>query len=122
MDRLPNKGSAQQAMWQMNTQLMGRTNYLNDRLEGRSNHRPEGLAEEEWCPFLTPGHLSNRSTRFGLQPASGQPLRPEGLARALFPTPTRVSDWDAPKPLLTALLQLAHSEPTETNLAGTPAR
>ena len=37
MDRLPNKGSAQRATLQTNTQLMGRPNYLNDRPEGRSN-------------------------------------------------------------------------------------
>ena len=30
-----------------NAQLMGWPKYLNDRLEGRSNLRPEGLAEEE---------------------------------------------------------------------------
>ena len=122
MDRLPNKGSAQQATLQANTQLMGQPNYLNDRPEGRSNHRPEGKVEEERRPFLTPAHLSNRSALIGLQPASGWPLRPEGLAKALLLTLTRVSDWGYTKPLLTALLQLAHSEPTRTNRPGTPAR
>ena len=47
MDRLPNKGSPQQATLQTNTQLMGRPKYLNDRPKGRSNLRPGGLAEEE---------------------------------------------------------------------------
>ena len=52
---------------QTNVQLMGRPKYLNDRPEGRSNHRPEGLATEERCPF------SN----------SGPPLRPERSLRSL---------------------------------------
>ena len=38
--------------------------------------------------FPTPAHLSNWSAHFGLQPASGRPLRPEGLAKAILPTPT----------------------------------
>ena len=42
-DRLPNKGSVQAN----NAQLMGWPKYLNDRPEGQSNLRPEGLAEEE---------------------------------------------------------------------------
>ena len=32
----------------------------NDRPQGRSNLRPEGLAEEERRPFLTPARLSDR--------------------------------------------------------------
>ena len=49
-----------------NEQLMGRPKYLNDRSEGRSNHRPEGLAKEE-------------------PPASesSPPLRPERSLRSL---------------------------------------
>ena len=101
---------------------MGQPKYLNNRLEGRSNHRLEGLAEEERRPFLTPAHLSDWSTRFGLQPASERPLRPEGLAKVLLLTPTRISDWGYDKPLLTALLQLTHSEPNGTNRSGTLAR
>ena len=62
MDRLPNKGSAQED----NAQPMGRPKYLNNRPEGRSNHRPEGLAEEERCLFSD----------------SGPPLRPEGSLRS----------------------------------------
>ena len=73
---------------------MGRPKYLNDRPEGRSNHRPEGLAEEERRPLPTPARHSDRSARFSLQPASGRPLRPEGLAKTLLPTPT----GDAPNP------------------------
>ena len=118
MDWLPNKGSAQAD----NTQLMGWPKYLNDRPEGRFNHRPEGLAEEERRPFLTPAHLSDRSARFGLQTTSGRPLRPEGLAKALLLIPTRVSDRGCTKPLLTALLRLAQSEPTVTNRPRTLAR
>ena len=72
---------------------------------------------------------------------SGPPLQPEGLAkeeRRSLPTPTRFSDrkaWPTPlltptrvfdrgctEPLLTALLQLAQSEPTGTNRPGTPAQ
>ena len=52
----------------------------------------------------TPAHLSDWSARYGLQPASGRPLRPEGLAKALLLTLTRVSDRGCAKPLLTALL------------------
>ena len=84
MDRLPNKGSVQQTTLRTNAQLLGRLKYLNDRLERRSNLRPEGLIEEEWHPLLTLARLSDRSARFGLQPASGRPLRPEGLARHRF--------------------------------------
>ena len=64
---------------------------------------------------MTPAHLSDRSARFGLQPAFGRPLLPECLAKALLLTLNRASDWGCAKPLLTALLQLAHSEPTGTN-------
>ena len=45
---------------------MGRPKYLNNRLEGRFNHRPEGLAEEERCPFSI----------------FGPPLRPERSLRS----------------------------------------
>ena len=102
-DRLPNKSSAQTD----NVQLMGRPKYLNDRPEGRSNHRPEGLAEEERRPFLTPAHLSDRSARFGLQPASGWPLRPEGLAKSTASnSDPALSERGYAQPLLTALLRL----------------
>ena len=67
-----------------NAQLMGRPKHLNDRPEGQSNLRPEGLVEEERRPLPTPAHLFDRSARFGLQPASGQTLRPEGLAKHHF--------------------------------------
>lgn len=105
-----------------NTQLMGRPKYLNDRPKGQSNHRPKGLVEEERCPFSTLAHLFDRSAHFGLQPTFRRPLRPEGLAKALLPTPTHVSNWGCTKPLFTALLQLAHSEPTGTNRPGMPVR
>ena len=84
LDRIPCKSSAQQTTLQTNVQLMGRPKYLNNRPEGRSNHRPKGLAEEERRPLPTPTRLSDRSARFGLQSASGQPLRPEGLAKHHF--------------------------------------
>ena len=61
-DRLSNKGSAQAD----NTQLMGQPKYLNNRPEGRSNHRPEGLPEEERRPFSD----------------SGPPFRPEDSLRS----------------------------------------
>ena len=54
--------------------------------------------------------------------ASGQPLRPEGLAKELLPTPTpRLRPGNA-EALLTALLRLAQPEPTGTNRPRTPAR
>ena len=69
---------------------------------------------------------------------SGPPLRPEGLASDSGPPPDGLSDRKAwqnttsdsdprpqpgyVEPLLTALLQLAQSEPTGTNRPGTPAR
>ena len=62
MDRLPNKGLPQAD----NVQLMGRPKYLNNRPEGRSNHRSEGLAKEERRPFSD----------------SCPPLRPEGSLRS----------------------------------------
>ena len=80
MDRLPNKGSAQAD----NAQLMGWPKYLNDRPEGRTNLRPEGLAEEEWHLLSTSARLSDWSARFGLQPTFGRPLRSEGLAKHRF--------------------------------------
>ena len=49
-----------------NVQLMDRPKYLNDRSEGRSNHRSEGLDEEERRPLLTLARLSDLSARFGL--------------------------------------------------------
>ena len=99
-DWLPNRGLAQAD----NAQLMGRPKYLNDRPEGRSNLRPEDLAEEEQRPFPILAHLSDQSARFGLQPASGRPLRPESLAKTPLPTPIRVSDRGYVEPLLTTLL------------------
>ena len=63
VDRLPNKGSAQAD----NAQLMGRPQYLDKRPEGRSNHQPKGLAEEERRLFSD----------------SSPPLRPEGSLRSL---------------------------------------
>ena len=84
MDRLPNKGSAQAD----NAQLVGWPKYLNNMPEGQSNHRPKGLSEEERCPFSNFSPPSDQSARFGLQPTSGWPLRPEGLAKALLPTLT----------------------------------
>ena len=122
MDRLPNKGLAQQTTLRTNAQLLGRPKYLNNRPEGRSNHRPEGLAEEERRPFLTPAHLSNWSARFGFQPASERPLRPEGLAKTPLLTPTRFSDRECAEPLLTTPLWLAQLEPTRTSRLGMPAR
>ena len=104
MDRLPSKGSAQQTTLRTNAHLLGWPKQLNDRLEGRSNLQPEGLAEEERRPLLTPAHLSDRSARFGLQPTSGRPLRPEGLAKTPLPTPTHVSNQGCARPLLTTLL------------------
>ena len=101
-DRLPNKGSAQAD----SEQLMGQPKYPNNRPEGRSNHRPEGLAEEEQRPFVD----------------SGPPLRPEGLAKTLLPTLTPRLRPGYVKTLLTALLRLAQPEPTGTNRPGTPAQ
>ena len=60
MDRLPSKGSAQQTMLRMTRKLLGRPKYLNNRLEGRSNLRPEGLAKEKQRSLPTPARLSDR--------------------------------------------------------------
>ena len=105
-----------------NAQLMGWPKHLNDMPEGQSNLRPEGLAEEERRPLLTPARLSDRkalrrrnNTRFRHRPTSGRPLRLEGLAKTPLPTPTRFSDRECAEPLLTAPLQLAQSELTGTN-------
>ena len=71
-DRLPNNGSAQTD----NAQLMGWPRYLNNRIEGQSNHRPKSLTEEERRSFSD----------------SGPPLRPErslrspARLRTAFPT------------------------------------
>ena len=84
MDQLSNKGSAQQTTLQTTRNSWAGPKHLNNRPEGQSNLRPEGLAEEEWRLLSTLAHLSDRSARFDLQPASGQPLRPEGLAQHHF--------------------------------------
>ena len=101
---------------------MGRPKYLNDRPEGRSNHRTEGLAEEERRPLLTSARLSDR--KHSLQ--SLAPLWKASLTgrpgQTLLSTPTRVSDRGCTKPLLTTLLQLTQSEPIGTNRPGMPAR
>ena len=99
-DRLSNEGPAQAD----NAHLMDRPEYLNDRTEGQSSLQPTGLTEEEQHPLSAPAHLSDRSTSFGLQPASGRPLRPESLAKTPLPTPIRVSDRGYVEPLLTTLL------------------
>ena len=83
---------------------MGRPKYLNDRPEGRSNHRLEGLAEEERRPVPTPARLSDRSARFGLQPTSEMVSPTGGPGQTPLLTPTRVSDQACAKPLLTTLL------------------
>jgi len=100
------------------TQLLGWPKYLNDRPEGRSNLRPEGLSKEERRPLPTMARLSDRKDS--------------------FPTPTHLSDRKAwpnnasdsnprlrpgyTEPLLTALLRLARSEPTGTDRPVTLAR
>ena len=60
MDRLPSKGSAQQTTLRTNAQLLSRPEYLNDRPEGRSNLRPEGLVEEERRLLPTLARLSDQ--------------------------------------------------------------
>ena len=77
---------------------MGRPKYLNNGSEGRSNHRSEGLAKEERRLFPTPAHISDRSARFGLQPASERPLQPEGLAKHCFRLRPASPTGDAPNP------------------------
>ena len=125
MDQLPNKGSAQQTTLRATRNSWASPKDLNDRPEGQSNLQPKDLVEEERHSFLTPARLSDRkknNARFRLQPASGRPLRPEGLAKTSFPTPTRFSDRECVEPLLTAPLRLAQTELTGTNRLGTPAR
>ena len=60
-------------------QLMGRPKYLNDKPEGRSNHRPEGLAEEEQHLFSD----------------SDAPFPTGGLTSVSSPPPDSLSDWKA---------------------------
>jgi len=76
-DRLPRKGSAQAD----NTQLMGRPKSLNNRLEGRYSHQPEGLAGEEQHPLVdsSPPLRPERSLRS--LATSGRSLRPKDLAK-----------------------------------------
>ena len=96
IDRFPSKGPAQQTTSQTNAQLLGRPKYLNSRPEGRSNFRSKSLAEEERRPLPTPAHLSGRNARFGLQPATGRSLRPEGLAKHHFRLQPASPTGDAP--------------------------
>ena len=103
-------------MLQTNVQLMGRPKYLNDRPEGRSNHRPEGLAKEERLPF------SN----------SGPPLRPERSLRSPAhlrtasptgkPGQSTTSDSDPTSPTGVCKDPAHYSSSTGTNQPGTPAR
>ena len=102
---------------------MGRPKYLNDRPEGQSNHRPEGLAEEEQhrlVDYFGPPLRPERSLR--TPAASRRPLRPEGLAQALLPTLTPHLRPGFAETLLTALLRLAQPEPTGAIRPGTPAQ
>ena len=59
MDRLSNKGSAQQTMLRATHNSWVGPKYLDDRPEGRCYLRPEGLAEEERRPLPTLPRLSN---------------------------------------------------------------
>ena len=59
MDRLSNKRIGPEDNVANDAQLLGRPKYLDDRPEGRSNLRSEGLAEEERRPLPTPAHLSD---------------------------------------------------------------
>ena len=121
MDRLPNKGSAQRATLQTNTQLMGRPNYLNDRPEGRSNLRREGLAEEERLPLLTLARLSDWKAS-PLTLAYLRTASPTGRpSQTPLPTSTHFSNREHAETLLIAPLRLAQSEPTRTNRPGMPA-
>ena len=107
MDQLPSKSLARQMTLRMTHKLLGRPKYLNDRPEGRSNLRPEGLAKEEQRSLPTLACLSDQkvwpkrnNARFRLHPASSTE-RP-GQTPPL--TPTHVSDQGCTEPLLTALL------------------
>ena len=66
---------------------MGRPKYLNNRPEGRSNHRPEGLAKEERRPF----------SDFGLPRQLERSLRSPACLRTAFPTgrPGRDTTFDS---------------------------
>ena len=104
-----------------NAQLMDRLKYLNDRLKGRSNLRPEGLAEEEWHMLLTLARLSDRSARFDLQPSSGWPLRLEGLAQHHFRLRPASPTGDAPNPCLQLFSDWRNQSRLGPNRPGTPA-
>ena len=60
---------------------MARPKSLNNRAEGRSSHRPEGLGEEKQRPLVDSGPAL-RPERLLRSPAvSGRSLRPEVLAK-----------------------------------------
>jgi len=93
----------------------------NDRPEGRSSFQPEGLAEKERRPLPTLAGLSDRKASLPT-PAHLRMASPTGRpGQTPLSTPTRVPDRGCVEPLLTALLQLAQSEPTGTNRSGTSA-
>ena len=101
MDRLPKKGSAQAD----NAQLMGRPMILNNRPEGRSNHRPEGLAEEKRRPFFDSGPpLRLEHSLRSPSPPSDSLSDRKAWPKALLLTSTHVSDRGYAKTLLTARL------------------
>ena len=98
MNRFPNKRLGPADNVANDAQLMGRPKNLNNRPEGRCNHRSEGLPTRSSARFLTPAHRYDQSFHFGLQPTSGRPLRPERLAKAPPLTLTRVSDRGCSNP------------------------
>ena len=93
MDLLPSKSSAHQTTIANDAQLLGRPKYLNDRPEGRSNLRPEGLAKEEQRSLPTPARLSDRkawpNTAFDSDPRLRQEMH---RTHAYSSSPTALSN------------------------------
>ena len=103
-DRLPCQSLAQAD----STQLMGWPKSLNNRPEGQSSHRQEGLAEEEQRPLVDSGPPLRPERSLRTPADFGQPLRPEGLAKSTASDSNpALSDRGYAQRLLTALLRPA---------------
>ena len=85
MNLLPSKSLAQQTTLRTMRNSWAGTKHLNDRLEGQSNLRPEGLAEEERRLLPTLARLRTASP-------TGRP------GQTPLPTPTRFSDRECAEP------------------------
>ena len=111
-DRLPRQGSAQTD----STQLMGRPKGLEQQVEravqsptgrsGRGGTTPACRLLRPTSPTgaLTSAHLSDQSTRFGLQPPPDSLSDRKAWPKVLLSTPTPTLRPEFTETLLTALL------------------